>query len=242
MSKPDRIYASPRAHLVDFAFDDAVAEVFPDMIRRSVPGYDAVISMLGVLAASHFVSGTRVYDLGCSLGAATLSVHQQLAGRQVGYVAVDNAEAMLDRCRENLGRHMPDANIEFVHADIRNVAPTNASVVLLNYTLQFIPPTDRLAVLKSVRAGLERGGALILSEKVRGKDEAEDHRLVELHHRFKAANGYSELEISQKRSALERVMQLDSLSEHDARLRAAGFSTVQPWFQCLNFVSLLAMP
>ena len=74
-------------------------------------------------------------------------------------------------------------------------------------------------------------------------DTPELHALLtDLHIAFKRANGYSELEIAQKRSAIENVMKPDSLEEHRERLLAAGFSKVVPWFQCLNFASLIALP
>ena len=241
MSKSDRIYAESRSHVVDFTFDRAVADVFPDMIRRSVPGYETVISTLGVLAESHFRPGTRIYDLGCSLGAATLSVHRRLTDAGARYVLVDNAPAMLEKCRGHLDRLMPGADVEYREADIRAVTVENASVVMLNFTIQFVPAGDRQAVLANIHAGLVPGGLLVLSEKVRGEDPGEERCFSDLHRRFKAANGYSDLEISQKRSALERVMRPDSLSQHLERLSRAGFTSVRPWFRCLNFVSLLAV-
>lgn len=241
MSESDRIYAESRPFVVDFTFDRAVAEVFPDMIRRSVPGYETVISTLGVLAQSHFRPATRVYDLGCSLGAATLSVHRCLGDADAHYVLVDNASAMLERCRGHLDRLMPGASVEYREADIRAVRVENASVVILNFTIQFVPPDDRQALLENIHAGLVPGGCLILSEKVLGEDPGEDRCFSDLHLRFKAANGYSDLEISQKRSALERVLRPDSLAQHQERLSRAGFASIRPWFRCLNFVSLLAV-
>ncbi len=241
MSKSDRIYAASRPRVVDFTFDQAVADVFPDMIRRSVPGYETVISTLGVLAETHFRSGTRVYDLGCSLGAATLSVHRCLGDADVHYVLVDNAPAMLEKCREHLDRLMPGAGIEFREADVRSVRVENASVVLLNFTIQFVPPGDRQALLDNVYAGLVPGGLVVLSEKVLGGDPGEERCFSDLHLNFKSANGYSDLEISQKRSALENVLQPDSLAQHGERLSRAGFAHIRPWFRCLNFVSLMAI-
>ena len=241
MSKSDRIYAESRPLVVDFTFDKAVADVFPDMIRRSVPGYETVISNLGVLAESHFRPGTRVYDLGCSLGAATLSVHRCMGDAGAHYVLVDSAPAMLEKCRERLDRLMPGASVEYQEADVRTIPVENASVVLLNFTIQFVPPGDRLALLGNIHAGLVPGGLLILSEKVLGEDPGEERCFSDLHLRFKAANGYSDLEISQKRSALEKVMRPDSLARHQERLSLAGFTGIRTWFRCFNFVSLLAV-
>ena len=41
----DQVFSEPRSQIVDFAFDETVASVFPDMIRRSVPGYELVVPM-----------------------------------------------------------------------------------------------------------------------------------------------------------------------------------------------------
>jgi tRNA (cmo5U34)-methyltransferase len=241
MSQSDRIYAAPRRHLVDFRFDQAVAEVFPDMIRRSVPGYDTIIPIIGVIAEKYHRPGRRVYDLGCSLGAATASMHRCLGDGGAEYIAVDSSAPMLVRCREILDRLMPAASLTVVEGDIREIEIRNAGVVTLNFTLQFLPPEDRGSMLERVYAGLEPGGALILSEKIQGGTSIEEESLTALHGRFKVANGYSDLEISQKRSALEKVMRLDTLAVHRQRLESAGFGDVLPWFQCLNFVSLLAI-
>jgi tRNA (cmo5U34)-methyltransferase len=82
---------------------------------------------------------------------------------------------------------------------------------------------------------------LILSEKIKFADTAEQTLLTDLHLAFKRANGYSELEISQKRSALENVLIPDTLETHQARLQQAGFAQSLQWFQGMNFISLLAV-
>ncbi len=241
MSQSDRLYATSRPHLVDFTFDQSVADVFPDMIRRSVPGYDALIATLGVLAKSYYQPGTRIYDLGCSLGAATLSVHHGLGPAGGQYVMVDNATAMMQRCRQSLGRLMPDAVIDYQETDIRDVRIRQASMVMLNFTVQFVPREDRQAILSTIHAGLVPGGILVLSEKILGRNTQQQQHWSDLHHAFKAANGYSELEISQKRSALEKVLRPETIAQHQERLAEVGFSSIWIWFQCLNFVSFLAI-
>jgi len=102
-----------------------------------------------------------------------------------------------------------------------------------------VPPEQRAAVIEKVYAGLRPGGVLVLSEKIRAEQDAGEQLLVDLHHDFKRANGYSDLEISQKRAAIENVMRINSLSEHQQRLQDAGFSAAQVWFQCFNFCSLV---
>lgn len=238
-AKSDRLFARPQ-QVVDFAFDDAVADVFPDMIRRSVPGYDALIAYLGVLAQQYAQPHSHVYDLGSSLGAATLAMHRQTRTHQLKHICIDNSEAMVKRSQSSLKRHMPDADLQIICADIETAEFYDASIVVINFTLQFLAPDTRLALLKKVYDGLLPGGVLVLSEKINFDDPLESRLQTDLHHTFKSANGYSELEISQKRSAIENVLIPDTLAVHRARLKEAGFNNAYQWFQSFNFVSLLA--
>lgn len=237
----DSIYAEPHDMLVDFAFDEKVAAVFPDMIRRSVPGYGDIIALLGLFAAEYAQDGSTLYDLGCSLGAATLSLRRRISAHGCRIVAVDSSAAMVERCRENIANDLAQTPVEVHCADIRDFPIADASVVVLNFTLQFISPTERLALLQRIYEGLRPGGILILSEKVLSNDVNDQALRERLHRAFKRANGYSELEISQKRSALENVLIPETLAAHQERLHKAGFDNVHTWFQALNFASMAAL-
>lgn len=237
----DNIYASPQQMIVDFAFDERVASVFPDMIRRSVPGYSEIIALLGLFAEQYAQADSQLYDLGCSLGAATLSLRRRIRQPGCRIIAVDNSESMVERCRENIAHDLESTPVELHCADIRDVSITNASVVVLNFTLQFLPDSERLALLQKIYHGLLPGGVLILSEKLRFDEEERQQFQEQLHLAFKRANGYSQLEISQKRAALEEVLIPDTLEQHRQRLTEAGFSQIEPWFQAFNFASIAAV-
>ena len=230
----DTLFANAERHLVDFAFDDAVAAVFPDMIRRSVPGYETVVPLSGLIAAKHLRRGRRCYDLGCSLGATTRAVLAAVGDRPCEIVAVDDSAAMLSKARRLAGS---EPRIRWRRADIRELAFERADVAILNYTLQFLPPEDRLPLLRRLRGCLHEDGVLVLSEKLDGASYFAD-----LHWDFKRANGYSDLEIAGKRTALEDVMRIDTEEAHLARLRAAGFAQPRVWFRCLNWASFVAAP
>ena len=244
--EPDRLFAQPLPEVPDFVFNEDVVRVFPDMIKRSVPGYPTIVENIGVLASQFAQPQTTLYDLGASLGAVTQALRRHVRVDGCKVIAVDNSPAMVARCSEYL--HAQDAMfqellpVEVIEADILALDLQPTSLVTLNFTLQFIPPERRLELLTRIRHALLPGGALILSEKLRFEDAVEHDLLTELHVAFKRANGYSELEIAQKRSAIEKVMLPDSLEQHRERLLAAGFSKVVPWFQCLNFASLVALP
>lgn len=242
MKKNDALYAAPLREIIDFAFDERVVAVFPDMIQRSVPGYGMIIANIGIVAAKYAQAGSHCYDLGCSLGAVTLAMRQRITQPDCDIIAVDNSPAMIERGRELLARDSGSSvPVTMICSDLKEVKVENASVVVLNFTLQFIPPAQRLEVIRSIYRGLRPGGILVLSEKIAFAEPAQQQVLMELHHDFKRANGYSDLEISQKRTALENVMIPETLACHQERLAAAGFSASYLWFQCFNFASLVAI-
>lgn len=241
MNPKDTLFSAPIDKIGDFTFDERVAEVFPDMIQRSVPGYSNIISAIGMLAERFVKPHSKIYDLGCSLGAATLSMRRHIKQEGCQIIAVDNSAAMVERCKLHLNAYRSDTPVQVIEADIRNIAIENASVVVLNFTLQFLAPDDRYALLEKIYAGLRPGGILILSEKFVFSDQEAHELLIDLHHDFKRANGYSELEISQKRSAIENVMRPDSIQTHKQRFATLGFSSFEVWFQCFNFGSMFAI-
>jgi tRNA (cmo5U34)-methyltransferase len=212
------------------------------MIQRSVPGYGTMISTIGILAARYAQEDSHCYDLGCSLGAITLSMRQRITKSNCDIIAVDNSRAMIERGQQLLASDQTLAiPVTMICADLQNVDIENASVVVLNFTLQFIPVEERLLLIKRIYQGLKPGGILILSEKIAFDDNAKHEFHIEAHHDFKRANGYSDLEISQKRSALEKVLIPETLVSHQQRLKLAGFGFSELWFQCFNFISLVAI-
>lgn len=244
MTVRDQVYATP-TDLVDFRFDERVAGVFPDMIRRSVPGYELVLTLGALLAAQHVPANGLCFDLGCSLGAGSLALQHAITVPGVRIVGVDNAPAMVDRARANLSAAPPPgagaASIEFRCADLLEVDCSGAHAIVMNFTLQFVPPAERLPLLRRVASQLAPGGVLVYAEKLASAAGSDVGAWDEQRHLdFKRANGYSELEIAQKRSALEHVMRPDSRAQHEARLRAAGFGWQHCWYHCLNWAAFAA--
>ncbi len=237
----DQIYTTPQDPLVKFTFDAHVADVFPDMIARSVPGYAATIAMIGVLAAKYAQPESRCYDLGSSLGAATLAMRHYINQPDVEIIAVDNSGAMVERSKKIIERDASHTRVDVRLQDIMDVEIYSASVVVLNFTLQFIQLEQRGKLIKKIYDGLLPGGVLILSEKIIFSATDEQQRQTNWHHNFKKANGYSDLEVAGKRNALENVLVPELLDTHKHRLLNAGFASVDLWFQCFNFVSLLAI-
>lgn len=236
----DNIFSSPLEEIVDFVFDEKVVDVFPDMINRSVPGYSTIINLIGITALEYAKPNTRIYDLGCSLGAASLSIRHRLTQEGCEIFSVDNAAAMIDRLDKILQRDNSKTPVQTVCADIQNLEVKNASVAVMNFTLQFIPLAERKNIMAKIFNGLNDGGCFILSEKL-AFSEDENEIQINLHHAFKKSNGYSDLEIAQKRSALENVLIPETKETHIQRLKETGFTQVFPLFQCFNFASFIAI-
>ncbi len=240
-SSVDSIFSKPLAEVADFKFDASVATVFPDMIQRSVPGYRAMISAIGLLSERFVQPDSICYDLGCSLGAATLSMRHQITESACEIIAVDNSPAMIEQCQRLVNEDDGVIPVQVIEADVREIVIEKASVVVLNFTLQFLPRDDRLALLTHVFQGLLPGGILVLSEKLQFSDDRQNALHTDMHHIFKKANGYSDLEISQKRLALDNILLPETLVEHQERLRGIGFESSEVWFQYFNFASILAL-
>lgn len=236
----DRLFATERRP-EDFRFDASVARVFPDMIRRSVPGYTTIIPMIEVLTGQYAQPGSHCYDLGCSLGASTLAMRHGIGHSDCTLVGVDNSSAMIERCKHYVALDNSRLPVTLRCENILDTELGNASVTTLNFTLQFVEPEQRAGLLERIADATLPGGVLILSEKIRFESEDEQAIQTRLHHEFKRANGYSDLEISQKRTAIEQVLLPETLAVHKRRLLAAGFSHVVVWYQCFNFVSMLAV-
>lgn len=239
LDKKDTLFKEKRATVTPFSFDAAVASVFDDMIRRSVPGYEEVIARESQLAAAHYIPGTHIYDLGCSNGNLEAAMAREPALRDAVIVSVDNAPAMLQSLVKRVLKD-PAMRIYPLCMDIGDVPIRNASVVVINYTLQFIPPSVREDLLADIFEGMVPGGILLMAEKTDHANPDMSRLQQDFYYRFKKENGYSELEISQKREALENVLLPETVAAHLERLRRIGFGPVDLWFQWFNFAAFIA--
>lgn len=236
----DKLFATSRAVTLGFQFDEQVVRVFPDMIVRSVPGYELIIPTIGMLARRYVQPNSKIYDLGCSLGAASLAMSAAVQAEGAEIVAVDNSPAMVERCRQNLANISGRVPIRVVLQDVNDTPIEKASVVVLNFTLQFLDRNQRQLLINRIAAGMQPGGVILISEKICFEDPQEHNDQTTWHHDFKRAQGYSELEIAQKRDALENVLKPETEEVHFNRLLNAGLSQPRRWFQCFSFVSYIA--
>jgi len=230
----DEIYKD-KVDISKFTFDQKVVDVFDDMVLRSVPGYKQMIELIGLAGRKYPVINSNVYDLGCSTGAVTLSIASNLKSESVKIFSIDNSQEMIEQCGKNLSG--TEANIQYICDDIENIQFENASLIVLNLTLQFINPKNRSDLIERIFKSLLPGGALIISEKIIHENEEINKSLISLHESFKRENGYSETEIAQKRKAIEDVLIPESIEQHLKRLSDAGFKKPLVQMQCINFAS-----
>ena len=236
----DQIYRHPDQSVEPFEFSESVVKVFPDMIERSVPGYSLLLELTPLLVHQAVQSDSTIYDLGCSLGAATLAARRAVQVDNVQIVAADASASMVKRCREVLAADNSRVPVDVIEADILELAIDNASVVMLYFALQFIDPAQRDQLIEKIYRGLKPGGVLLLAEKLAFEPQQQNW-LDTHHHDFKRTQGYSDLEIARKRQALENVLVPETRVVHHERLARAGFANTIDWFQCFNFSALVAI-
>ncbi len=240
-AKTDAIFASKKKTVDDFDFGKQTAEVFDDMLDRSVPLYRELQRMIGEIAAEFAQEGSNVVDLGCSTGGTLLTLDQSI-DKDVTLIGVDYSQPMLDRCRENTRKGRIRRRPKLICRDLnKGFLMDNTSVVVLNLTLQFIRPLQRDLLLQNIYDGLNDRGSLILVEKVLGNDSVFNRLFIKNYYEMKKRNGYSKLEIAQKREALENVLIPYRMSENEEMLRRNGFRYMDIFYKWYNFYGVLAV-
>ena len=242
MSEKDTLFSEPTdAQPGSFEFNEPVVRVFSDMIERSVPGYRQLLELTPLIVRSAVTPNSRVYDLGCSLGAATLAARRAIQVPGVEMIGLDNSPEMVARCQHIIAQDNSTVPVEIQVADITEQHYQNASLCLMYFTLQFVSVDQRSGLLERIYEGLNPGGVLLLAEKLRFESADEQAWMDEHHLSFKRSQGYSDLEIAKKRQAIENVLIPQSAKEHEAALKQAGFGHIHRWFQCLNFSCFVAI-
>jgi len=237
----DKVFAAKRRQTRPFSFNREVAAVFDDMLVRSVPLYRESLRRQVDLVTRFYRAGTRIYDLGCSHGNLGVKLQAAFRGRAFTLVGVDTSKPMLEKYRKRLRTPEPGRCIHLVCGAMEDIRIATASVVVINLTLQFLDPAARDDLIRRIYSGMTPGGVLLLMEKTVHKDACFQDLELDIYRQFKRENGYSDLEISQKRDALEKVLIPDTLDTHFQRLHRAGFSQVDVWLKWFNFSAMMAV-
>jgi tRNA (cmo5U34)-methyltransferase len=239
--KRDELFATEKSTMRDFTFDSGTAQVFDDMVSRSVPFYHEIQRMVGEMAAEFAVEHTNLYDLGCSTGTTLLKL-DELVDPSVRFVGVDNSADMLEKAHAKFAERAPERQYELRLADLhQEVGIENASVVILILVLQFVRPLYRTRVIEAIARGLNNLGCLLVVEKVTTADTTLNRLFIKHYYAMKRRNDYSELEISQKREALENVLIPYRMEENRELLLESGFHSFEEFFRWYNFAAFVAI-
>ena len=236
MEKQDKLFEEGNVSGLPFSFNQEVTEVFEDMIDRSVPGYTTSLNIIQQQTKQFFKEETNIYDLGCSLGASTIALLNAVHGN-FKIIAIDSSESMIKACQNRFKEQIKADQINFLKEDILDSEIKNASVVVINFALQFLKIGDRSELFRKIYKGLVPGGILILSEKVHFNSQGKTEEMSDIYHSFKSINGYSELEISSKRDSLEGVLVTETEDQHLARAKDSGFKNPDKLMSNLNFLT-----
>lgn len=239
-SENDKVFDKPLKTVPDFKFGENVVKVFDDMVSRSVPFYQEIQRMIGEQIVDFATPGSNVYDLGCSTGTTLLGIDQMIAP-DVNFIGIDNSQDMVDRCKKNFFEAGVKRKYEIRNGDLnQGVKLENASVVILCLTLQFVRPLYREELVKTICAQLNDNGCLILIEKVLGEDSLFNRLFIKYYYDMKKRHHYSDMEISQKREALENVLIPYRLSENLTILNRCGFTSTEVFFKWYNFTGIIS--
>ncbi len=238
----DNIFGREGMQVSDFVFDQNVANVFDDMVSRSVPFYNELQKMFVTLASTFVQPDTSVYDLGCATGVTLSNIAEGIDDPTVTYVGVDNSDAMLDKARRRLAEKGLADRSDLRNGDLNKpINITNASLVLMNWTLQFVRPLNRSQLMEEIFNGLTHGGAMIIAEKVLAKDSLINRLYIDYYYKYKNQMGYSDTEIAKKREALENVLVPYRVDENVELLRSSGFQIVDVFFRWFNWAGFVAI-
>ncbi|MCY1720570.1 carboxy-S-adenosyl-L-methionine synthase CmoA [Prolixibacteraceae bacterium Z1-6] len=237
----DSIFKEKAGQSTDFKFDKKVVDVFDDMVVRSVPYYLEIQRMMVELACTFTKPDTNLYDLGCSTGTTMISM-SKILDQSVGFVGIDESSQMLESCKANLEANDVKQAFTLKSFDLNHgVEIENASVVVLCLTLQFVRPLYRAKLIQSIYDQMNPGGALILVEKVIGEGNDFNRKFIDYYYDYKRRNDYNDMEIAQKREALENILIPFKLSENIHMLEEAGFKDCETFFKWYNFTGLIAI-
>lgn len=235
--KRDTLFDNHQQPVPPFTFNDQVAAVFDDMIQRSIPLYSEIIQRQAQLIPAFYQENSRIYDLGCSTGNLGVATCETMGDTPFRMIAVDNSAPMLAIYEERQGALAAGEKIELVNDDVTRIAIEDASIVVINFTLQFLSLANRDRLVDRVYRGLRPGGVLLFSEKIVHADEDFCTLQQEMYYRFKRENGYSDLAIAQKREALEKILIPETVGDHLKRVNLAGFKRLDIWLKWFNFCS-----
>ena len=219
-----------------FEFDKEVADVFDDMIDRSVPFYKENLTLSTNIIKKFLKNNHKVLDLGSSTG--TFLINLAKINPSLNLIGIDNSSAMIEKATKKAKAFGVD--IKFIENDFLKYDFKKNNLISANYTIQFIRPIKREKLISKIYNSLEKNGIFLMSEKLISEDKKLNKILIDEYYDYKKEKGYSEYEIATKREALENVLIPYSEMENREMLSNAGFKHIEMIFRWGNFATFIA--
>ena len=220
-------------------FNQEVAQVFDNMLERSIPQYQVMRQACFDLAKKPITPNSTILDLGCSKGEA-LRQFVDTYGESCRYIGIDISEPMLQFAKESFKD--TKAKIEFYNQDLRKEFPVaHAKVILSILTIQFVPIEYRLQIIDNIYRTLLPGGYFIFVEKILGNSAMLDNSFVDIYLNLKKSNGYTQEQIDRKRLSLEGVLVPVTAKWNEDMLKSVGFREIDCFWRWMNFAGWVAI-
>ena len=219
-----------------FEFDNEVADVFDDMIDRSVPFYKENLNLSINILKNYINDNDNILDLGSSTG--TFLINLAKLNPNLKLTGIDNSSAMIQKAQKKAKAF--GVNIDFLEEDFLEYEFGKNKIISANYTIQFIRPIKREKLITKIYNSLEDGGIFLMSEKLISEDKKLNKILIDEYYKYKKEKGYSEYEIAKKREALENVLIPYTELENREMLSTSGFKHIEVIFRWCNFATFLA--
>jgi tRNA (cmo5U34)-methyltransferase len=220
-----------------WSFADSI-DHFDSHILQSVPHCQEQREYIAALSKFFLYPGSQAYEIGVSTGGLAQAVLTKMPERNFSYIGLDLESEMVEQAQARLHG---DKRFQAIHTNASDYDFAPASLIISYYTLQFVPPDQRMTLLKRLYQALTPGGALILYEKTLAENAQLQDMLNQLYLDFKADHGLSADAILNKALALRGVSLPLTLAQNKSQLELAGFKTTELIYRTYCFAGFLAL-
>lgn len=204
-------------------FDFNTIDNFDEHISQSIPSYPFLIDTVKAITEYFVEDNTNVYDLGCSTGNLLKSFQNH---SNVQYVGIDNSSLIPESTDK----------ITFINNDLCDVPLENASIISSMFTLQFLNRIKRKQIFENIKNGINKGGAVIICEKVYATTPKVQDILTSVYYEYKEKH-FDVTSILKKERELRENMRIVSYDELLTECSQIG--TCEIFWKFLNFVGIL---
>jgi len=218
-------------------FNGEMVEQFETHVEKSIPFYKEGHDLVSKLSDYFIKEDSLCYELGSSTGKLSHQLSLRHEGKNAHFIGLEIEEDMVKKAEKSYHHD----RLSFSCVDINTEAFEKADLIVAYYTVQFVHPKQRQALLDKVYEALNWGGAFIMYEKVRANDARFQDIMTGLYTEYKLDQGYSAEEIVAKSKSLKGVLEPFSTQGNLDLLKRAGFVDILSIQKYVNFEGFLAI-